>query len=155
MSEWIKRPFDPSNKDDRDGICYMWIRSYAHSSYGMRRGANFKNTPEARSFWEEHVAFIEQLMNRSAITIACDPDFPRSIYGWIALEGDALHYLFITRDSVKAGIGLEIARDLLDGRLERPTMYTMEQAELRRLRGIRIPHNWVPDFTFHVRGRAA
>ncbi len=154
MTEWLKRPYG-SHKDDEDGVIYQWIRSYAHSSYGMHQGAHKRHTPEAFRFWEQHRPFILALMRSSEITLACDAGAEHVIWGWLATQGDTVHYCFVKRSVVKAGLGLEIVKDLLGERLTKQTPYTMELVEMRRVPGLYIPRQWYPDFTFHTRGLAA
>lgn len=168
MSDWLKRPYDPAT--DEDGVVYTWLRSYARSRYGMSLGAHRPNTDEAREFWDEHRPLVLDLIARSTITIACDPGAPAVIWGWVAIEGPWLHYVFVKRNVVRAGIGVDIVRDLLGELVKKPMAYTLEQVEMWGLRrdhierrdkfasgadGIDFPPQWYPDFTYFARKEAA
>ncbi len=172
MSEWVLRAYDPET--DEGGVLALWIRSYEHSAYGIARGAHFRDgdgslvagqrspkSETARRFWNEHRPFFLEVMKRATITVACDPERvhaselgPPIFWGFSVTEGETLHYCLVKRNFVKAGLGRDIASDLLGDMLAKPTPYTLEQVELRRMPGL-MPRNWFCDHTFFQRARAA
>lgn len=156
-NEWIKRPYVP--EEDEDGVLSLWLKSYGRSAYGLARGADEHTGPKVRAYWAEQAPLVEVLLASSEVVVACDPDRvhaselgPAVFYGFACMSGDVVHYVCIKRSAVKAGLGPDIVRDLLDGRLERACGYTHDLVEMRTgACGVRLPRDWYSDSTFIAR----
>lgn len=178
MTDWLLRPYDPAT--DEDGVLFTFLQSYATSEAGKRLGAHHRETPAARSFWDDHRGFFLSVLGSSVVTVACDPERPDVMYGWIAADGPTLHYALVKRAVVQLGFGVELLRDLLGDMTREPTAYTLEPVELGRLyaaaargqewpvghkvepifpreegRIVRLPRSWYADYTFFQRQRRA
>lgn len=149
--DWTKRAYLPS---DESGVLYLWLKSYAHSAYGVARGAHVDASPEEVAYWREQAPVVEALLQHATVEVVCDPDRvhdseagPAVIWGFACTSGDVIHMLVVKRSAHKAGIAGDIAKDLLGDRLTKSCGMTHEQVELRKIFG-RIPHRWYMDSTW-------
>lgn len=150
-SEWTKRAYLPS---DERGVLYLWLKSYAHSAYGVARGAHIDASPEELAYWNDQAPVVEALLQHADVEVACDPDRvydseagPSVIWGFACTSGDVVHMVVVKRSAHRAGIAADIVRDLLGNRLERACGMTHEQSEIRKIFG-RIPRAWYMDSTW-------
>lgn len=157
VPEWVKRPF--IREEDEAGVLYLWLKSYARSAYGRARSANLTHSTFEREYWAEQAPLVEALLQCADIEVVCDPDRVRAseagpavFWGFAATNGDTVHYVCVKRDAVRAGIGADIARDLLGSRLERACGYTHELVEMRPGGcGVTVPREWFVDSTWFGR----
>ena len=93
---WVLRPYC---EDDRSFILSSWLKSY--------RGSEFAQRLPADVYWSRygHVGVVEDSFMRSRVWVATLHEERTWIYGWAAVEGDLLHYVFVRREDRKAGIG--------------------------------------------------
>ena len=160
VSEWIKRAYLP--EEDESALVYLWCASYMRSLEGVARGAYLehgsaeaqKQVPAIRAarreLWAEQAPLVETLLARTDVEVVCDPERatasdagPAVIWGFACTSGDVVHYVSVKRDAVKAGIGADIARDLLGARLERACTFTHDLVEMRTGScGLRLPRSW-------------
>jgi GNAT superfamily N-acetyltransferase len=98
--------------EDRNYVLSSWLRSYADSSEfrHLARGVYF-------ALYEP---VVKQLLKRSTVAVAYTADLPDSILGWLAVEGDIVHYALVKPRWRKLGIGRWMTQDLKD----MPAVYT-------------------------------
>jgi hypothetical protein len=80
--------------DDVNFILSSWLKSYRPSAPLVSDEVYFR----------EHKALVMQLIQRSAVHIACDPSYPLSIYGYAVVEQGAVHYVYVKFALRKFGV---------------------------------------------------
>jgi GNAT superfamily N-acetyltransferase len=53
----------------------------------------------------EHDTLLKKIIPHSTITLACDPDDPDTIWGYICTDGDLLHFIYVKSAFRGFGIG--------------------------------------------------
>ena len=53
----------------------------------------------------EHDTILKKIIPHSTITLACDPDDPDTIWGYICTDGDLLHFIYVKSAFRGFGIG--------------------------------------------------
>lgn len=87
-------------------IWNSWLKSYrANNEMAKAVGAD--------TYYRQHRVLIGELCNRSAILIACDPEYPDQIYGYAVYEvynGPVLvmHYVYVKKTYRRFGIATEL-----------------------------------------------
>ncbi len=86
--------------DDRSFIFSSWLKSFRHSPFAKP----MTNTV----YFEAHHAVIDDLINRSQLVIACNPEDQTQIYGYIVAEVIngifTVHYTYVKHTYRKLGI---------------------------------------------------
>lgn len=144
----------PATTGDEGGLLYLWLRSFAHSRYGRKRGAHEEKSQAARDYWEERRPTVLRLLREETTQIICDPECQEIIWafactspaGTLAKE-DAVHYICAKRKFHAEGFANEMFRALLGNRLEKPCRWTHELVEFKKLQGsgLSIPESWFED----------
>lgn len=150
--EWTKRAYIP--EQDLDALVYLWCKSYAHSPYGIARGAHLTHTPQELAYWDEQEPVVKRLLATADVAVVCDPERvhrssagPAVIWAFAATSGDVVHYVCVKR-KIAPILGADIVRDLLGSRLERACGFTHDLVEMRNgACGVRLPRNWFSDST--------
>ena len=64
----------------------------------------------------EHDTILKKIIHKSTITLACDPDDPDTVWGYVCTDGDLLHFIYVKSAFRGFGIGgcLLRAADLPD-----------------------------------------
>lgn len=143
--EWTLRRYDPSSGYDRDGLVYLLQVAYSRSYAGRRAGVSGHLRDEAgigrkgakvdpelelrmRAWLETYRPIWLWLLDHADVTLAVDRTNPdRWIWGWLVTSGDdVIHALGVKRDMIRAGVGMEIARDLCGSRWGRKQVLTLE-----------------------------
>lgn len=117
---WTIRKYD--SDIDIDGILYLYLKSFAHSSYGRSRGAHVDGSDAERKYWAEHREVVLKLLANSDTVIICDPESPTVIWAFACVRGDVLHYIVVKRKFRE--FAQEMFAALLGDRLDRAIMYT-------------------------------
>lgn len=102
-------------------IWNSWLKSYRDNN-GQAKAVG------SETYFAEHRKLIGELTARSAILIACAPDFPDQIYGYVVFEafnGPALvlHYVYVKRTYRRFGIASALvakAREVVQHRDDLP-----------------------------------
>ena len=150
QQDWTIRDGVP---EDENAIVSTWLKSFAHSKYGVRRGAHIDRSSEEQDYWKEHRAIVTGLVRGETVRVACDPerakhkpDAPAIIWAWCCTSGDdLLHYVLVKRSAIKAGLGPERLHALIGDRLKRRQWITFEQVELSTApgrSGVPTPDEW-------------
>lgn len=89
----------PAEMGDRGYIVQTWLESYRPSPWAQQ-------LPDF-GYWSHfgHVGLVEALMDRSHVLVACLPERPSWIYGWLAGDHDDLNYAFVRLEFRRQGIG--------------------------------------------------
>jgi ribosomal protein S18 acetylase RimI-like enzyme len=58
--------------------------------------------------WRKHHAIVEGLLSRSTAIIACNPEDPDHIVGYIVFEDGVIHWLYVKKPFRQRGIGREL-----------------------------------------------
>lgn len=142
MSEaprWVKREYRPS---DEDGVVYLWLKSFAHSRYGKRLGADRDGSDAELAYWAEHREIVMRLIASSRIELLCDPDDDSVFWAFAVTMGDVVHYAVVKRRF--APYAKDMLRELLGEHLGRACRYTHEPVELLKS-GVGVPEAWTFD----------
>jgi hypothetical protein len=147
VSDWTIRPAVP---EDESCIASMWLRSLCHGQDARAAGlkdAALSGSDAQMRFWEEHQPIVTALIRSADVVVACDPDRatyepgePAVLWGWAVCGDDIVFGVGIKRSASRAGLGPDIARDLLGDRLERHQRTVMDLVDLASLR--MIPQTW-------------
>ncbi len=111
---WLIRPYDPDL--DEAGVVYLWLKAFAHSSYGRARGAHVDGSDQERAYWAEHRDVVLRLLKTCPTTILCDAEQPTVIWAFACRVGSVYHYGVIKRRFKEAAkdIYAALIGDLLD-----------------------------------------
>ena len=53
----------------------------------------------------EHDVILKKIIRNSTITLACDPDDPDTVWGYVCFDGDLLHFIYVKSAFRGFGIG--------------------------------------------------
>jgi ribosomal protein S18 acetylase RimI-like enzyme len=91
----------PSVEEDLPFIYNSWLKSYRFSHFGEK----ITNT----IYFTDHHKVLENLIKHSKVIVACNPEDPSQVYGYIvggAREGVfLLHFLYVKHTFRNMGIG--------------------------------------------------
>lgn len=136
-------------EDDRHYVLSSWLRSYAAKGWDVRQHYTSResmNDPEdaglrlatnaARlNFYDDYAPIVRSLLRRSRVLIA-SPDVKTDIVaGWMAWEGNILHY-FVTKPGFRR---LKVATWMLQDFSQMPVVYTHRTTDLMLLG---VPSAW-------------
>lgn len=146
MSDWTLRKGEPS---DEGGLLFIWLRSFAHSRFGKRSGAQDDKSQNARDYWERHRPIVLHLLRSARVDVICDPSAPEIIWAFCCSEGDVIHYLSAKRKFHQEKFSADMFRFLLGDRLKRACRTSHELVEFKRQEvqasGLFIPETWTED----------
>jgi GNAT superfamily N-acetyltransferase len=69
------------------------------------RGRGFASGVSPREYGPGQRELVAKLLDRYGASVACDPEDPYVLYGWVCSGGDALHYVYVKPEFRGAGIG--------------------------------------------------
>jgi len=92
--------------DDLNLILSTWLKSYRYASQSGRACSDVV-------FFPFHQSLIKNILQRSTVLCAADPDAPEVVWGWACVEGPCLHYVYVKASGWRAR---GVARALLAGR---------------------------------------
>ena len=108
---------------DRHYVLSSWLRSYA------AKGRDSRDYGERHSqFCDDYAPVVRGLLARSKVLIACDASTPDIIAGWMAFEGETLHYI-LTKPNFRR---LGVARWMLNDFAAMPLGYTHRTSDAMR-----------------------
>ncbi len=87
----------PAKASDEGFIAHSWVESY-HRGCKELRGVAFKGYRSAQ-FWR-----VARLLERSQALVACDPDDPDHLLGWVVSSGPLLHYVYVSHLRRREGL---------------------------------------------------
>lgn len=127
MTDWQLRAMQP---EDRNYVLSSWLRSYAElpEFRGLRRSV----------FFALYEPLVKAMVARSTVAVATLPDAQDVVLGWMAIEGDTLHYVLVKPRWRKLGI----ARWLLSQVEGMPVVYTHAPPVWA---GEKLPESWTYD----------
>jgi hypothetical protein len=53
----------------------------------------------------EHDTLLKKIIHKSTITLACDPDDPDTVWGYVCCDGELLHFIYVKSAFRGFGIG--------------------------------------------------
>lgn len=131
----------------------MWLKSQMHARDTLESGlsqAHVDGHPDEIRAWKILQPIVTCLVRQAEVIVACDPErstyepgLPAVIWGWAVTEAETVHGVGIKRSVVRAGLGEDLARDLLGERLTTPQRTTFELVDLAKLK--LIPKEWRRD----------
>lgn len=128
-------------EEDRNYVLSSWLRSYGEA-------------PEFRSvkrsvYFALYEPLVKDLLSRSTVAVATMPEAPDVVLGWMAVEGDTLHYVLTKPRWRRLGIASFLLADLA----ALPAAYThvFPSGAAERL----IPATWCYEPMRRFRKRAA
>jgi hypothetical protein len=71
---------------DRPFILSSWLKSY--------RNADTVVHVNNEDYYKGQADLINQLIDRSNVIIACDPEYPTSMFGYVIYEDNVIHYIY-------------------------------------------------------------
>lgn len=91
-------------EEDRAFVLDSWVRSYI----GKTDGDGYDDRGELR---RDYTPVVRDLLSRCTVLVACLEDEPSAIVGWLAVEGDVLHYALVKPRWRKLGIARWLLAD--------------------------------------------
>ncbi len=131
---WTIRKYDQTT--DENGAIYLYLKSFAHSSYGRARGAHVDGSDAERTYWEDHRGVMLHILKTADTTVICDPEEPSVIWAVASTRGDTVFYALVKRKFKE--FAPEMFAALLGDRLERPCTYT----HCLQGTGLVVPSSW-------------
>lgn len=125
----IELELRPMRESDRNYILSSWLRSYAG------KGLDARDYAEHSRFYLDYAPVVRALCERSQVIVACMPDASDVVIGWMAIEGDALHYVCVKPRWRRLGV----ARWMLQDYARSPAVFTHRTTDAMRCR---IPAAW-------------
>lgn len=101
---------------DRGLVISSWLKSFS----GRSQEARDYGGPDRRVFSHDYVPIVLHLMSRSTILMACLDESPDVVLGWMAWEGETLHYVATKQRWRGLGVAKWMLRDFVD----MPVVYT-------------------------------
>ncbi len=115
---------------DRHYVLSSWLRSYA------AKGRDSRDYGDRHSqFCDDYAPVVRSLLARSSVVVAGLRDTPDIIAGWMAFEGETLHYI-LTKPNFRR---LGVARSMLEDFASLPVAYTHRTTDAMRCP---IPEGW-------------
>ncbi len=132
---WRIRSYDEAI--DINGVLYLYLKSFAHSSFGRARGAQVDGSDGERTYWAYHRKVFEHLLKSAETRVLCDPEEPSVIWAVATTSGeDVVHYCVVKRKFKE--FAADMFRALLGDRLDRPCTYT----HCLQGTGVLVPASW-------------
>lgn len=100
----------PAEKPDLAFIFSSWLKSFRESEFA-------KGIPTSL-YYREHHRLIERLLERAQVLVACNPESPSQIYGWICFERSrarVIHYVYVKQPFRELGIAKRLLEAALAG----------------------------------------
>ena len=114
---------------DKSFIFNSWLKSFRHSPLAkpLCNEVYFKN----------HKVIVENILKRSRVLIACNPEDEDQIYGYIVYEPiiddiTVLHYVYVKFTYRKLGIARTIVEGSID--IKNPILYTHHTETVKRIK---------------------
>ena len=136
----------PSVEEDLPFIYNSWLKSYRFSHFGEK----ITNT----IYFTDHHKVLENLIKQSKVIVACNPEDPSQVYGYIvggAREGVfLLHFLYVKHTFRNMGIG----KTLLDAMGHDSSSAAVYTHHTRMADKLASKHNFVyhPYLMFDIEG---
>ncbi len=132
---WIIRPYDPAI--DTNGIVYIFLKSFAHSSFGRALGAHVDGSDAERAYWAQHKEVVLRLLEHADTRVLCDAEAPEVIWAFACTkEPNIVHYAVCKRRF--RGQSGEFFQALLGDKFDKPCMYTHSTEGT----GLQVPASW-------------
>ncbi len=103
MTDWVLREM---RDGDRNYVLSSWLRSYADAP-------EFRGT-QRPVYFAMYEPLVKSIIARSTVAVATLPESTDVVLGWMAIEGDALHYLLVKPRWRKLGIATWLLEQLGD-----------------------------------------
>lgn len=150
MEDWVIRAAVP---EDEDVIASMWLRSLCGSQKARDLGfikARDRGSDDQIAWWALNHPIVTCLVRTATVQVLCDPlrsshepGQPAVVWGWLVTGDEVVYGCGVKNSMQDAGVGRDIAKALLGGRLEREQLRVMELVDLHRLR--LVPASWISD----------
>ncbi len=102
--------------DDLSFIYSTWLESYRYDSF-------FGKSHRNGVFFPDYQLVLDKLLEESRVVVACVPDSPETILGYIVFEPNLLHYIFVKGAFRRFGIATSLL-DYAFPNLERSVCFT-------------------------------
>ena len=136
---WAIRPYDASL--DESGVVYLWLKSFAHSSFGRATGAHVDGSDAERAYWASHREVVLKLLNCADTFVLCDPDSPGVIWAFACTSApDVVHYAVVKRKFKE--FSTDMFRALLGDCLDKACTFTHDLSGTGRAHRCERP--WAP-----------
>jgi len=124
-----------TDESERNLVLSGWLRTYIGTherpgpvQLGIPRGVLMRL----------YGPLVKDVIRRSCVVLACLPDMPERVYGWLCIEGDVIHYVCVKPRWQRLGIGSW----LIDEFRARAMTYTHLTPDGKRLK---MPETWKYD----------
>lgn len=121
-------------------ITSTWLRCYRHAPF-------VQGIPNTVYFYNHH-KILEEVLPRSMVLVACNPDNPDDIYGWCCYEMTSnaaiVHFVYVKTQHRRQRIAHRLV-EMIEGH-ENPSayVYTHRTPLVKKiLREAQLPKSWV------------
>ncbi len=94
----------PASSSDQAFVLDSWLRSFGQGRTWFWRGVH------GDRFYSGHRKIAEDLLSRGLVLVACLEQVPDAVLGWMCVEGDCLHYVYVKSKYRKKGVARELLR---------------------------------------------
>ena len=122
------------NRDDEQEcnlVLAGWLRTYVGQSYGVERSVFFRMCQP----------IVKRLLAESTVVVACMPEAHDAVLGWVAFDGDVLHYVCCKPRWQRLGVGTLLLQDFAGHHVR----FTHKTNDGMKLLGSVAP---IPEFTY-------
>jgi hypothetical protein len=78
----------PMVETDRSFVLATWLNSYRHGAPATRKLST-------DLYYRHHHPLAEAALTRSTVSVACLPDTPNVILGYLIVEGPVIHFAYV------------------------------------------------------------
>ena len=138
MEKLPRHDLRPATPDDRGYIIDSWLQSF--------RGSPFAQRLPSDVYWSRYgqAGLVEDLVGQASLVVACLPDDPTYIYGWLcAQRGGCLHYVFVRHDFRRMGFASRLV-GVVEPEIVTVTHMTTEFSRLMKGREVKYTNPYRP-----------
>ena len=115
----IKYQLRGIEEGDLNFIFNSWLKSYRKSDFAKKVPSDV--------YYYHHKGVIDRLLSHSSILVACNPDNPAQVFGYIVASHEpilAVHYVYVKYNYRKLGLGKALAEALIPDFCEKEVLCT-------------------------------
>ena len=88
-AEFAKVVVRPATESDHAFVMDSWLRSFGKGRTWIFRGV------QGDRFYSGHRRVLGEILDRSVVMIACLQEVPDAVLGWVCVEAECVHYLYV------------------------------------------------------------
>lgn len=106
-------------------VLSSWKQSYLDITDAHPKGYVYLGLMDRRTYFDAQERLIRALWTRSQTIVACHPDYPDQVFGWLCFTApDILHYVYTRHPWRKMAVASDLLRQAFAGFKVSPIAYT-------------------------------